>query len=552
MHDNASRAYGTANRPSPPPPPDVPSPSPSPPPPPPPRRSALSHRPPGRSALANYTVVYVNGTLYRQNGSPHRHHAATRTSSTGPRSPPTPRRSPASSAATHEATAVTGSPTLTTTPATPAPHRSTPQSERFASANYSFSSFPAPCTIGQATLTVTAANASRAYGTANPGLLRLRHRSPPRRYLHLHRVHHRHLPPRRSAPYPIVPLGRLRRQPRQLHPSSTSTEPSPSARLSSPSPCRQPEHHLRGRAPHLHRDDHRLPQRRRHPGHTAVTGAAARADHPPPPPRSTPIAPTRSTPPSERSLPRTYSFSFRSRHPHHQWTGHPHRHRGQRLREPTARPTRPSPRLRHRSPPRRYLHLPPEVRTTATTTPRRSAPTPSFRSPPAAPASPTTPSSTSTEPSPSARPSPPSPPSNQNIIYGAALPTYTTATITGFLNGDTQATAVTGAAALSTTPATPVNAGRPPPDQRRNRNARFRELLASPSFPAPSPSDRPPSPSTAANASRAYGTANPTFSASATGALPGDTFTFTESTTATTASPVGTYPDRSPGPCRPP
>ena len=48
---------------------------------------------------------------------------------------------------------------------------------------------------------------------------------------------------------------------------------------------------------------------------------------------------------------------------------------------------------------------------------------------------------------------------------------------------------------------------------------------------------------TAANASRAYGAANPTFSATATGAQGnGDTFTFTESTTATVASPVGTYP----------
>ena len=47
---------------------------------------------------------------------------------------------------------------------------------------------------------------------------------------------------------------------------------------------------------------------------------------------------------------------------------------------------------------------------------------------------------------------------------------------------------------------------------------------------------------TAANASRAYGAANPTFSATVTGAQGTDTFTTTESTTATTASPVGTYP----------
>ena len=46
---------------------------------------------------------------------------------------------------------------------------------------------------------------------------------------------------------------------------------------------------------------------------------------------------------------------------------------------------------------------------------------------------------------------------------------------------------------------------------------------------------------TAGNASRAYGAANPTFTASATGAVNGDTFSFTESTTATTSSQVGTY-----------
>jgi hypothetical protein len=46
---------------------------------------------------------------------------------------------------------------------------------------------------------------------------------------------------------------------------------------------------------------------------------------------------------------------------------------------------------------------------------------------------------------------------------------------------------------------------------------------------------------TAGNASRAYGAANPVFTASATGAINGDSFSFTESTTATTSSPVGTY-----------
>src|SRR6202020_1727468 len=46
---------------------------------------------------------------------------------------------------------------------------------------------------------------------------------------------------------------------------------------------------------------------------------------------------------------------------------------------------------------------------------------------------------------------------------------------------------------------------------------------------------------TAANASRTYGAANPAFSASASGAVNGDTFTFTESTSAIATSPIGTY-----------
>src|SRR6266852_158315 len=46
---------------------------------------------------------------------------------------------------------------------------------------------------------------------------------------------------------------------------------------------------------------------------------------------------------------------------------------------------------------------------------------------------------------------------------------------------------------------------------------------------------------TAANASRVYGATNPVFTASASGALSGDTFTLTASTVATPSSPVGTY-----------
>ena len=47
---------------------------------------------------------------------------------------------------------------------------------------------------------------------------------------------------------------------------------------------------------------------------------------------------------------------------------------------------------------------------------------------------------------------------------------------------------------------------------------------------------------TVSNASRPYGTANPTFTSTVSGALNGDTFTNTYSTTATIGSPVGSYP----------
>src|SRR6202044_2090688 len=46
---------------------------------------------------------------------------------------------------------------------------------------------------------------------------------------------------------------------------------------------------------------------------------------------------------------------------------------------------------------------------------------------------------------------------------------------------------------------------------------------------------------TAANASRAYGVANPAFTGTVSGALNGDTFTVSGSSTATISSPAGTY-----------
>jgi hypothetical protein len=47
---------------------------------------------------------------------------------------------------------------------------------------------------------------------------------------------------------------------------------------------------------------------------------------------------------------------------------------------------------------------------------------------------------------------------NLTIPFGAPLPAYT-ATITGFVNGDTRGSATTGAPSLTTTPASPIDAG---------------------------------------------------------------------------------------------
>ena len=129
---------------------------------------------------------------------------------------------------------------------------------------------------------------------------------------------------------------------------------------------------------------------------------------------------------------------------------------------------------------------------------------------------------------------------NETTVYGTTRPPYTY-TITGFVNGDTQATATTGAPSLSTSPATPTLPG-------TYAITTALGTLASTNYSLTlvngtlTITGRPTLTVTAASANRSYGAVNPTFSASATGAVNGDTFTFTESTAATTASPVGTYP----------
>ena len=133
---------------------------------------------------------------------------------------------------------------------------------------------------------------------------------------------------------------------------------------------------------------------------------------------------------------------------------------------------------------------------------------------------------------------------SQTVVYGAAIAPYTS-TIAGFVNGDTQATAMTGTPSFTTTPATPTNAGAYP-------IAAALGTLASGNYafsfvPGTLTITKATLTVTAGNASRAYGAANPAFTASATGAVNGDSFSFTESTTATTELSCRELRDRSGG-----
>ena len=122
---------------------------------------------------------------------------------------------------------------------------------------------------------------------------------------------------------------------------------------------------------------------------------------------------------------------------------------------------------------------------------------------------------------------------NASKIYGAANPVFS-ASATGAVNGDTfsftESTTATAASPVGTYPIVPVATGTNLSDYTvvyNNGTLTVGQATLT---------------VTAANASKIYGAANPAFSASATGAVNGDTFSFTESTTATAASPVGTYP----------
>ena len=122
---------------------------------------------------------------------------------------------------------------------------------------------------------------------------------------------------------------------------------------------------------------------------------------------------------------------------------------------------------------------------------------------------------------------------NASRAYGAANPAFT-ASAAGALNGDTfsftESTTAVAASPVGTYPIVPVATGA--------NLANYTVVYVDGTLTV----GQATLTVTAGNASRAYGAANPAFTASAAGALNGDTFSFTESTTAVAASPAGTYP----------
>jgi hypothetical protein len=124
---------------------------------------------------------------------------------------------------------------------------------------------------------------------------------------------------------------------------------------------------------------------------------------------------------------------------------------------------------------------------------------------------------------------------NASRVYGASNPSFTGA-ITGIRNGDdisaTYATTATAASPVGSYPITPTLA---------DPNAKLGNYTVTVTNGALTVTAAALT-VTANNASRPYGTANPSFTGTITGIQNGDNITVNYATTATAASPVGTYP----------
>jgi outer membrane protein assembly factor BamB len=129
---------------------------------------------------------------------------------------------------------------------------------------------------------------------------------------------------------------------------------------------------------------------------------------------------------------------------------------------------------------------------------------------------------------------------NATMVAGGQLPVLT-GTVTGLTNGDavgttiiaTYSTTATTASPAGTYPITATVTGASAANYVVTVNAGTLTVTAAP---------LPTLTVSANNAARVYNTANPVFAGTVTGAQNNDTFTETFTTTATMASPVGTYP----------
>jgi MBG domain (YGX type) len=121
---------------------------------------------------------------------------------------------------------------------------------------------------------------------------------------------------------------------------------------------------------------------------------------------------------------------------------------------------------------------------------------------------------------------------NASRVYGAANPTFTVTT-SGAQNGDTftltATTTATSSSAAGTYNIVPAATGA--------NLANYTVIYVDGSLTV----SQAALTLTAGNASRVYGAANPSFTAAATGAVNGDSFTVTATTTATSSSVVGAY-----------
>ncbi len=125
---------------------------------------------------------------------------------------------------------------------------------------------------------------------------------------------------------------------------------------------------------------------------------------------------------------------------------------------------------------------------------------------------------------------------NVSRLYGAANPTFT-GTLTGVVNGDTILVSYSTTATTTSQVGTyPITATLTPGGSTKLSNYTITNNAGTLTV------TQAPLTVNVNNATRQYGAANPTFSGTVSGALNGDTFTVTYSTTATITSPVGTYP----------